>query len=235
LWPSQTAYSTYLAASYRQVAMNPGNEGRVRDEALDAAIDVLSVSLARVPDEVLALRLATLHRDRGDLATDAAKRREAWAAARPYYELALDLYPLSPEALAEYGAFLERTGEARLARAAYERAADLDPADPEAWAGLARVELAEGDLGAAVDVVERARALGPAPAGAVEGALRRAAEWPIEALALRARQARVILLASSGRIGEARGLLTEIQAAHSSDEVNAQLEELVDARDGVPP
>jgi Tfp pilus assembly protein PilF len=215
LWPEQTTYATYAAAVHRDVMINPQTPDDARRDAFDSAVSVLTTALERVPDDVLALRLATIHRDWGDLAADEAARDRAWAQAGDQYRLALARNPRNPENLTEYGAFLERLGQTEAARQAFRTASDLHPGDTETWAGLMRAALAAGDVADAAEALDGALARhmdDPEPVGRT---IRAAEHWPIDTL--RARQSRVMFLARTGHSDEARLLLDALSGERRGD------------------
>ncbi len=228
LWPEQPAYATYVAAAYRDGVINPRTPDRERREAFDAAVDVLTKALGRVPDDAIALRLATLYRDWGDLTGDEVDREQAWEQARGYFELALARYPHNPENLAEYGSFLERTGQIEPARQAYEKAGELNPGNLRAWSGLMRTALAALDVEGAAEALDRALAQDPGNPEPVERAVREAEDWPIDRL--RTDQSRVLLLGATGRGAEAHQLLEDLARQNPEDGATVRLKDWLDRR-----
>lgn len=215
LWPEQPAYGVFLAAAYRETALDPAQPPAVRAQALSWAEQVLRRSAEQAADDQFMQRLGALFRDAGDGAATPGDQRQAWQQARREYERALAHNPRSPLALAGYAGVLERLGEAALAEAAYQAAADLNPADDDALAGWIRTVLARGDVQAAADLLDHALALNRDDPQSLDDALARGAD--LASLAGRAQQSQVLFLARTGQPAAAEQLLAQAESASPTD------------------
>jgi Flp pilus assembly protein TadD/O-antigen ligase len=215
LWPAQTAYATYIAAIYRDEAVDPDVADAQRDAAFRAGEAVLRDAFARVPDVGYLQKLGALQRDRADVEINPSARQTDLAGARTSLEHALALSPLDPRTLTDYGALLERLDDPRGARAAYEQAVDLGGPDNVRLVGLARSAVTGGDPGAAekalAQALERAGTDRAAVGRVVDAGLASGTALP------GASGTQMIYLVLTGRAAEARRLYAAVAAQAGDD------------------
>ncbi len=215
LWPQQPGFATFIAARKRDDFLNPALSEAEREAAFQAAVSVLQGALTAVPDDAVALRLANLYRDRGDLLPDGALRQQAWSDAERYYLVARRIFPRNPSILLEHAQLLERAGPPFEAGTAFQEVTQLQPSNVAAWAGLARLAVAAGDFDAADAAIRRAleyrRDHPEEVASALDSGTVLGAEDPM------ARQAGILYLAATEPLAATRQALDELRSAHPDD------------------
>jgi hypothetical protein len=102
MWPAQPEYATYVAAVYHEQMRRALGDRSEADAYYSAASRALTDAYAQAPKPEHMLRLALLHRDRGDRDANPYARLEVWELSRGAFETALRQAPLSPEAMAEH-------------------------------------------------------------------------------------------------------------------------------------
>ncbi len=217
LWPEQTAYATYRAASYREVFLDLDRPDRQRQAAFDAAIEVLERAEKLVPDEAAPHRLGTLLRDKGDLAASKETRSESWQQAASHYDRALALAPHSPGLHEERAQLYERQGKWTEALADYAAVLEIEPGSVSARLGSARSQLALGRVEGARESVGNLLADGGAGAGDLQSLAKEPMGWPIDPVATRLLYA--LLLDETGASDEALDVIQEARELEGASEV----------------
>ena len=165
-----------------------GNQGRF-DEATAVAADATKLA----PEDAPAWeQLASLHTDRGDVATlgkvvEVLRRRfperaATWyfaasdsflrdnpVVALPLVRRALELDSSYADAYNLLGALLATTGDVNAGRDAFQTSLRLDPRDPVTYVNLAQLELGAGQRSIAADLFSEALSLDPNSRMAREG------------------------------------------------------------------
>ncbi|MFN2115447.1 MAG: O-antigen ligase family protein [Anaerolineae bacterium] len=210
MWPSQPEYASFVSAVLHERMRRGSTNTAEADAYHDAAARSLIEAFRQAPVEQHMVRLALLHRDRGDMEEHPTKRLEYWEQARGALATALRQAPLSPEALAENAGVMERLGDVPAAREGYARALDLGAPSAYWSAGLARAALAEGDVAAGTAAVEQVISLSGDDAGKAEAVLAYPDGLPVRVAGYV--PSWVVYLALSDRADEATALFEQWSA-----------------------